>query len=102
MRIEHKLELDQVSMPYFSIETSEGMHKLFTLAATIMNLLESKEAVCISIHGGSAQDPSRKAKSLEQIVESGRQAGRRYAFERMNSGCIDNTHHLWLTLRRAE
>jgi hypothetical protein len=101
MRIEYKLQLDQVSMPYFSMETSEGMHKLFTLAATVMNLLENKEAVCISIHGGNAEDPARKAAYLEQIIESGRQRDRRYALERTSAGRVDSTHHLWVVIRRA-
>ena len=101
MRIEYKFELDEVVTPYFSVDTSEGIHKLFTLAATLLNLLETKPSVCVTIHGGSAQDPERKAKALEQIIESGRQEDRQYAFERMRSGSIDNTHYLWVTVRRA-
>jgi hypothetical protein len=101
MRIEFKLELDQIETPYFSLETSEGIHKLFTLGATVMNMLETKENVCITFHGGNPQDPARKAKTLEQIIESGRRADRRYAYEPMKSGVIDNTHYLWLVVRRA-
>jgi hypothetical protein len=101
MRIEFKLDLDQIAMPYFSIETSEGIHKLFTLAATIINVLETKPSVCVTFHGGNAQDPGRKAKTLEQIIESGRPSDRRYTFEPMKSGSIDNTYHLWLVIRRA-
>lgn len=101
MRVEHKIELEKIEIPYFSVDTSEGIHKLFTLAATMLNLLETKESVCITIHGGSAQDPERKAKALEQIIESGRREDRRYAFERQSQGCIENTHHLWITIRRA-
>ncbi|MDP3937571.1 MAG: hypothetical protein Q8R92_05480 [Deltaproteobacteria bacterium] len=100
MRIEYKLELDKIDMPYFSIDSSEGIHKLFTLSATLLNLLEAKESVCVTIHGGSAQDPERKAKALEQIIESGRQEDRRYGFERVRSGSIENTHYLWVTIRR--
>ncbi len=101
MRIEFKLELDRIETPYFSIETTEGIHKLFTLAATVMNILETKESVCITFHGGNPQDPTRKAKTLEQIIESGRRADRRYAYEPMKSGAIDNTYHLWLIIRRT-
>jgi len=100
MRIEYKFELAEVETPYFSVDTSEGIHKLFTLAATLLNLLETKAAVCVTIHGGSAQDPERKAKALEQIIESGRQENRRYGFERVSSGCIENTYHLWILIRR--
>jgi hypothetical protein len=101
MRIEFKLELDRIAMPYFSIETSEGIHKLFTLAATVMNVLETKEAVCVTFHGGNNMDPGRKAKTLEQIIESGRQSDRQYVYEEMKSGSIDNTYHLWLLIRRG-
>ena len=100
MRIEHKIELDKIETPYFSIDTSEGIHKLFTLAATMLNLLETKESVCVTIHGGSARDPERKAKALEQIIESGRREDRRYSFEQQNAGSIENTHHMWVTIRR--
>ncbi|OGP81455.1 MAG: hypothetical protein A2Y95_07515 [Deltaproteobacteria bacterium RBG_13_65_10] len=101
MRIEFKLELERIETPYFSIETSEGINKIFTLAATVMNVLETKTSVCITFHGGNAQDPVRKAKTLEQIIESGRQADRRYVYEPMRSGTIDNTYHLWLLIRRV-
>jgi hypothetical protein len=101
MRIEYKLDLDQISMPYFSLETSEGIHKLFTLAATIMNVLETKDSACITFHGGNSLDPGRKSKTLEQIIESGRKPDRHYTYEQMKSGSIDNTYHLWLVIRRA-
>ena len=101
MRIEYTLELDRIDMPYFSIEASEGIHKLFTLAATTFNLLETKDAISVSIHGGSAQDPERKAQSFKEIIEGWSPKDRNYVFERIKSGAIDNTYYLWFVIRRA-
>ena len=56
MRLEYGFELSQVETPRFSVEAVEGIGKLFTLAALILNVLESKSSVEIVFHGLNPED----------------------------------------------
>ncbi len=70
MRLEYRIELDQVEVPRFAVEAVEGIGKLFTLAALIVNVLETKERVEIVFHGLNPEDPQRKIGFFGEILAS--------------------------------
>ena len=68
MRLEYGFELSEVEVPRFSVEAVEGIGKLFTLAALILNVLETKSKVEIVFHGLSPEDPEAKIAAFKEIV----------------------------------
>jgi hypothetical protein len=68
MRLEYGFELSNVSTPRFSVEAVEGIGKLFTLAALILNVLETKERVEIVFHGLNPEDPETKIGAFKEIA----------------------------------
>ena len=70
MRLEYGFELSKVEVPRFSVEAVEGIGKLFTLAALILNVLDSKAKVEIVFHGLNPEDPEKKITAFKEIIES--------------------------------
>nr|MCS5619087.1 hypothetical protein [Myxococcota bacterium] len=70
MRLEFKLELDNVDTPRFSVEAVEGIGKIFTLATLVLNVLETRRSVEIVFHGLSPDDPVRKIDGFREIMGS--------------------------------
>lgn len=70
MRIEYAFELSQVETPRFSVESVEGIGKLFTLAALILNVIEKRSKVEIVFHGLNANDPEAKLTAFQEIISS--------------------------------
>ncbi len=68
MRVEYKIEMDQVETPRFAVEAVEGIGKLFTLATLVINMLETKSSVEIVFHGLSREDPERRIASFKSIL----------------------------------
>ena len=68
MRLEYGFELSKVEVPRFSVEAVEGIGKLFTLAALILNVLEAKDRVEIVFHGLNPEDPETKIAAFKEIV----------------------------------
>jgi len=68
MRLEYGFELSKVQTPRFSVEAVEGIGKLFTLAALILNVFETKERVEIVFHGLNPEDPETKIGAFKEIV----------------------------------
>ncbi len=75
MRVEYKIEMDQVETPRFAVEAVEGIGKLFTLATLVINMLETKAAVEIIFHGLSQEDPERRIESFKAILATSSGAG---------------------------
>jgi Na+/alanine symporter len=70
MRVEYKIEMNQIETPRFAVEAVEGMGKLFSLATLVLNVLETKDRVEIVFHGMSQDDPPRRIASFKAIVAS--------------------------------
>ena len=70
MRVEYKIEMNQIETPRFAVEAVEGMGKLFSLATLVLNVLETKDRVEIVFHGISQDDPRRRIASFKAIVAS--------------------------------
>ena len=68
MRLEYGFELSKVEMPRFSVEAVEGIGKLFTLAALILNVFETKDQVEIVFHGLNPEDPESKIVAFKEIA----------------------------------
>ena len=83
MRLEYRIELDKIEVPRFSVEAVEGIGKVFTLAALVLNVLESKRSVDLVFHGLNPDDPERNDPRCWD------------AFEEEFPGTFANTFQLW-------
>jgi hypothetical protein len=70
MRIEYNFQLEQVEVPRVSVEATEGIGKLFTLATLTLNVLDARERVELVFHGLNPEDPSRKIDAFRRVLES--------------------------------
>ena len=103
MRLEFKMELDQVSTPRFSVESVEGIGKVFTLATLVLNVLETRKSVEIVFHGMSRDDPARKIEGLREIMESSPTA-RPVVYEGGDCKAVagSSSYYQWLTISRSD
>jgi hypothetical protein len=100
MRLEYRLELTEVGMPRFSVESQEGIAKLFTLATLVFNVLEARPAVELVFHGVNESDPVRKIAAFREILESVRTPVP-LVFENGPAGRIgsSSSYYQWITIR---
>jgi hypothetical protein len=101
MRIEYNFQLDQVAVPRFSVEATEGIGKLFTLATLTLNVLDARERVELVFHGLNPEDPSRKIEAFRRVLES---SGTKWelAWEAGQGGSVpgSSSHYQWIALIR--
>ena len=100
MRIEYKFGLEDVGVPCFSVETTEGPGKLFTLTTLILNVLSQKNRVDVIFHSPNAADLPKKIESLKAILASG-PAAPELAYETGKSGSLAGTYYSWLSIRAS-
>jgi hypothetical protein len=101
MRIDHRLDISQISVPRFSVEAQEGIGKLFTLATLVWNLLESKESVEIVFHGLNPEDPGRRIAAFIEIMGSlGPEATPSFEAAPEQHIAASSTHFQWLVVKR--
>jgi hypothetical protein len=101
MRIEYGIALDEIEIPRFSVEATEGIGKLFTLATLIMNVLEKHDHVEVVFHGLNPDDPDRRIASFKQILEKS-STSPEIRFEEGEPGQISgsSSSFRWLNLHR--
>jgi hypothetical protein len=101
MRIEYNFQLDQVSVPRLSVEATEGIGKLFTLATLVLNVLDSRERVELVFHGLNPDDPSRKIEAFRRVLDSSGTSWR-LAWEPGEGGPVpgSSSHFQWVALVR--
>jgi hypothetical protein len=101
MRLEYGFELSNVEVPRFSVEAVEGIGKLFTLAALILNVLETKDQVEIVFHGLNPEDPETKIGAFKEIV-GGSQAGADLKYKPGSGGRIpgSSSYFRWIMISR--
>ena len=101
MRLEYGFELSKVEVPRFSVEAVEGIGKLFTLAALILNVLETKEQVEIVFHGLNPEDPETKIAAFKEIV-SGSEAGSNLSYRPGSGGRVpgSSSSFRWIVVSR--
>ncbi len=101
MRLEYGFELSEVEIPRFSVEAVEGIGKLFTLAAMILNVFETKEKVEIVFHGLNPEDPETKIAAFKEIV-SGSEAGVDLTYQPGTGGRVpgSSSYFRWIVVSR--
>jgi hypothetical protein len=101
MRLEFGFELSNVEMPRFSVEAVEGIGKLFTLAALILNVFETKDKVEIVFHGLNPEDPETKIAAFREIV-SGSNGGDGLSYEPGSGGRVpgSSSYFRWIVVSR--
>jgi hypothetical protein len=103
MRLEYTFELAQVTVPRFSVEATEGIGKLFTLATLALNVLDVRERVELVFHGLNPEDPSRKIEAFRRILESsGVKQG--LTFDPGQGGSVpgSSSYYQWISLSRRK
>ncbi len=101
MRLEYGFELSKVEVPRFSVEAVEGIGKLFTLAALILNVLETKEQVEIVFHGLNPEDPETKIAAFKEIVR-GSESGANLSYRPGAGGRVpgSSSSFRWIVVSR--
>jgi hypothetical protein len=101
MRLEYGFELSKVEIPRFSVEAVEGIGKLFTLAALILNVFDTKDKVEIVFHGLNPEDPETKIAAFKEIV-SGSEAGADLNYQPGSGGRVpgSSSYFRWITVSR--
>ncbi|MEN8161970.1 MAG: hypothetical protein ABFS41_18015 [Myxococcota bacterium] len=101
MRIEYNFQLDQVAVPRLSVEATEGIGKLFTLATLVLNVLDSRERVDLVFHGLNPDDPGRKIQAFRRVLEDS-PADWELSWEPGTGGSVpgSSSHFQWISLVR--
>jgi len=101
MRLEYGFELSKVEIPRFSVEAVEGIGKLFTLAALILNVFETKNRVEIVFHGLNPEDPETKIAAFKEIV-GGSEAGGDLTYQPGAGGRVpgSSSYFRWILVSR--
>lgn len=101
MRLEYSIDLSNIEIPRFSVETEDRTGKLFTLATLVFNVLDERPAVEIVFHGLNAEDPVRKISAFQEIVASV-QTAPELSFDQGAPGHLEGSsiYFRWLTVRR--
>ncbi len=101
MRLEYGFELSKVEMPRFSVEAVEGIGKLFTLAALLLNVFETKEQVEIVFHGLNPEDPETKIAAFKEIL-AGSEGGDGLSYRPGSGGRVpgSSSYFRWIVVGR--
>ena len=99
MRIEYTFGLDNVEIPYFSVESMEGPEKLFRLATLVLNVLEVKRRVDVIFHSPNQSDLPKKIQAFETILGSAPQAPA-VEFVPGREGPLGSSYYRWMTIRK--
>jgi hypothetical protein len=100
MRIEYTFGLASVDVPRFSVDATEGLHKLFTLATLVLNVLCEKPRIDIVFHSQNPDDPQRKIQTFQKIVDS-TPGGPSHSYQPGPSGSFGGTHYSWLSIQSS-
>ncbi len=101
MRIEYTFGLNQVDVPRFSVEATEGPQKLFTLATLVLNVLSAGERVELVFHSANPDEPHRKIEAFERILQSSPEKTA-LDFEEGESGRLSGVYFRWLSIRSSD
>ena len=98
MRVEYNFSLQRVDVPRFSVESTEGPHKLFTLASLVLNVLHEKSRVDVVFHSANPDEPKRKIATFLDIVKSAPGAPKLSSTEG-GAGRAGGVYFQWLSIR---
>ena len=98
MRVEYRFDLDEVEVPCFSVETTEGPHKLFTLMTLIRNVMAERGAVDVIFHSPNQADLPKKIDAFKEILGSGPRTPK-FEYETGDGGVLGSSYYRWLSIR---
>ncbi len=98
MRVEYSFSLDRIQVPRFSVETTEGPHKLFTLTTLVLNVLAECERADVIFHSPNQADLPKKIAAFKKILQSG-PAAPGLAFGGGPSGSLGSCYYSRLNIR---
>ena len=97
MRIEYNFELGDCEIPCFSVEATEGPHKLFQLSTLVLNMLDEKDRVDVVFHSPNRGDLPRKVEAYKTILTSAPHAPE-IEFEDCGSGSLAGYYYCWVSI----
>jgi hypothetical protein len=100
MRVEYTFSLDQVDIPYFSVESMEGPEKLFRLVTLVMNVLFTRPRVDVIFHSPNKDDLPKKISAFEAIVKSA-PAAPQLEFRAGNNGSLGSSYYCWVSIHSS-
>ena len=100
MRIEYTFDLDQIDVPRFSVEASEGPDKLFKLATLVLNVLSEAREVDVIFHSPNQGDLPKKVELFERILGSAPSAPS-ITFKEGESGSLGSSYFRWVRIERT-
>ena len=102
MRLEYRIELSSIELPRFSVESVEGIGKLFSLGTLVLNVLDTHSKVEVVFHGLNPEDPERKIAAFQDIVSSAESAAK-MNFQTGKGGRVpgSSSYYQWLNVTRA-
>ncbi len=101
MRVEYNFGLEQVNLPVFSVEATEGANKLFTLATLVLNVLDARGEVSLVFHSPNPDEPPRKILLFRQILASAPQKPE-VVYEDGEAGSLGGVYFRWLSIRSSD
>jgi len=100
MRVEYSFNLNRVEVPCFSVEATEGPHKLFTLMTLVLNVLADRERADVIFHSPNQADLPKKISAFKTILRSG-PAAPGVQFSEGQSGSLGSSYYTWLSIRSS-
>ena len=97
MRIEYTFDLNQVDIPYFSVESMEGPEKLFRLVTLVMNVLHVRPRVDVIFHSPNKDDLPKKISAFASIVKTA-PAAPQLEFQEGESGSLSSSYYRWVSI----
>jgi hypothetical protein len=100
MRIEYEFSLQRVDIPRFSVEATEGPHKLFTLATLVLNVLHDKPRVDVVFHSANPDEPHRKIAAFQEILQTAPGAPK-LSYDEGQAGRAGGVYFRWVSIRSS-
>jgi hypothetical protein len=101
MRVDYRFGLNGIDVPRFSVESTEGPQKLFTLATLVLNVLHEQPRVDLVFHSPNSSDLPKKINRLKEIVESAPEVeSLRYTEGR--KGELGGIYYQWLSIHATD
>ena len=100
MRIEYNFGLDEVELPAFSVEATEGAQKLFTLSTLVLNVMAARGRAQLVFHSANPDEPQRKIEMFQRILGSSPNKPD-LEYEPGESGSLGGVYFRWLSIRSS-
>ena len=100
MRVEYTFSLDHIETPCFSVETTEGPTKLFTLTTLIVNVLAEKGVAAVIFHSPNREDLPKKIVAFEHILRSAPMVNH-FKFVQGEAGSSGSSYYQWISIQTS-